>query len=93
MSAFCTPETASVARFWVMFSGRNQAWFCYFCSFIWDCDVDFKLTEEQRMMVASARTLAEREFKPLLVEWDQARAFPRKEVAMEASMACLRSCI
>ena len=33
------------------------------------------------MMVAAVRALAEKEFKPRLVEWDQARTFPRKEVA------------
>ena len=43
--------------------------------------MDFRLSEQQRMMVASVRALAEKEFKPHLVEWDQARGFPRKEVA------------
>jgi alkylation response protein AidB-like acyl-CoA dehydrogenase len=43
--------------------------------------VQFKLTDEQQMMVDSVRALAEKEFKPHLVEWDQARGFPRKEVA------------
>ncbi len=43
--------------------------------------MDFKLTEQQQMMVASVRRLAEKEFKPHLVEWDQARTFPRREVA------------
>ncbi len=41
----------------------------------------FELTEQQQMMVDSVRSLAEKEFKPHLVEWDQARTFPRREVA------------
>jgi len=43
--------------------------------------VDFNLTEQQRLMVDAVHELAEREFKPRLVEWDRTRSFPRAEVA------------
>lgn len=45
--------------------------------------MDFKLSEQQKMMVASVREMAQREFKSHLVEWDQARYFPRLEVAQK----------
>jgi hypothetical protein len=51
--------------------------------------VDFRLTDEQRLLRQTVREFAEREIRPHVREWDEAQQFPRELVAKLAALGLM----
>jgi alkylation response protein AidB-like acyl-CoA dehydrogenase len=51
--------------------------------------VDFRLTDEQRLLRQTVREFAEREIRPHVREWDEAQQFPRELVTKLAALGLM----